>query len=48
MGNQDLQQSVIETNTRALNIIKIPLAKNRYMINGLVDIFKSINNPCIL
>ena len=42
--NQNLQQLFIEMNTQANNITCISIAKNRYMINGLVDALKSINN----
>ena len=38
------QQSFIESNVQANNITQIHLAKNRQMINGLVDALKSINN----
>ena len=48
MENQDFQQSLIETNARALNITKIQLFKNRYIINGLVDACKNINNMVYL
>ena len=44
IDNQNLQQSFIEINAQANNITLIPLAKNRHMINGLVNALKSINN----
>ena len=44
MENQDLQQSPIESNAWALNIIKNHLAKSRYMIYRLVDTLKSTTN----
>ena len=44
MQNQKLQQSPIETNVQGNNVTCIHVAENRCMINGLVDVLKSINN----
>ena len=44
MENQDLQQSLMETNARTPNIIKIHHTKNRHMINRLVGTLKSTGN----
>ena len=41
MENQNLQQSLVETITKANNIIKIHLVKKRHMIHGLVDRLKA-------
>ena len=41
MENQDLQQYLTETNSRALNINKTHLGKNRHMINRLTDALKT-------
>ena len=43
MKNQDLQQSLLENNARALNTTKIDIAKSTHIINGLVVVLKSIN-----
>ena len=48
MENQNLQQTFIDSSAQANNITCIHLAKkkkkNRNMIKGLVDTFKSIGN----
>ena len=44
MQNQKLQQSLVETNVQTNHTSRIHLAKNRYMINILVDALKSIND----
>ena len=44
MQNQKFQQSLIESNSNDVNITRIYLARNRDMIDGLVDALKSINN----
>ena len=44
MKNQNLQQSLIETNAKAKNITRTHLAKNRHMINGWVDVLKGMQN----
>ena len=43
MENQNLQQSVLEAHTKALNIKTIHLVNNRHMINDQVNALKSIN-----
>ena len=43
MEIQNLQQSLLKTNAKAINITKCHLAQNRNMINGLVNALKSIN-----
>ena len=40
MENQNLQQFVLEAHAMALNITTIHLAKNRHVINGLVNALK--------
>ena len=40
----NLHYAFFETHAQANNITHILIAKNRHMINGLVDILKSINN----
>ena len=44
MQNQILQQSFLESNAQANNISYMYLAKNRDMVNGLVDALKSIGS----
>ena len=43
MENQTLQQSVLETHAKALDITTILLVNNRHMINGLVNSLKALN-----
>ena len=40
MENQNLQQSLLETHAKALNITTIQLANNRHMTNGVVNALK--------
>ena len=44
MQIQNLQKCIRETNTQENIITQIYLAKNRHMINGLVDTLKHIYN----
>ena len=43
MENQNLQQSLLDTNAKAVNITKIYLVKNRHVISGLVNALKIIH-----
>ena len=44
MQNQNLQQSFSESNALANDITNIHLAKNRFVLNGLVDALEGINH----
>ena len=44
MQNQNLQQSLLETNANATNITRIYLAKNLHLIDGLLDTLQSKND----
>ena len=43
MENQDLQYSILEAHAKVFNITTIHLTNNRHMINGIVNVLKSIN-----